>query len=191
MVSSIRDFFADQHYLEVETPHLIPAPAPEMHIEAIPAAGRYLHTSPELCMKRLLAAGFSKIFQITHCFRRGERGGLHLPEFTLLEWYRTGIDYQGLMAECEVLFRYVAQRLGRGGIILYKGREIDLGGPWDRLTVEQAFHRYTSLPLDRALEEQYFDQVLVEEIEPHLGNKRPTFLYDYPATLAALAKLKP
>lgn len=191
MVGAIRDFFVDHDYLEVETPHLIPAPAPELHIEAIPADGRYLHPSPELCMKRLLAAGFSRIFQISRCFRKGERGDLHLPEFTLLEWYRAGIDYQALMEECEALIRYLAQRLGRGESISYIGREIDLRGPWERLSVEEAFDRYASLPLVQALEEDSFDQVLVEDVEPRLGVTRPTFLFDYPSSLAALARLKP
>jgi len=191
MLGAVRGFFVARDYLEVETPQLISAPAPELHIEVIPADGRYLHPSPELCMKRLLAAGFSKIFQISRCFRRGERGDRHLPEFTLLEWYRSGIDYQDLMEECEVLIRYVAERLGRGPILSYNGRDIDLRGPWERLSVQEAFHRYTALTPDRALAEDGFDQVLVEAIEPRLGMARPTFLYDYPAPLASLARLKP
>ncbi|MDQ1334611.1 MAG: elongation factor P--(R)-beta-lysine ligase [Thermodesulfobacteriota bacterium] len=191
MVQSIRTFFVDQDYLEVETPQLISAPAPEMHIEAIGADGRYLHPSPELCMKRLLAAGLSRIFQISRCFRKGERGDLHLPEFTLLEWYRTGIDYQTLMEECEALIRFLAKRLTGGEMISYRGRDIDLRGPWERISVRVAFDRYASLTLERALSQGCFDQALVEEIEPHLGNTRPTCLYDYPAPLAALARLKP
>jgi lysyl-tRNA synthetase class 2 len=191
MVRSIRDFFVDQDYLEVETPQLISAPAPEMHIETMGVDGRYLHPSPELCMKRLLAAGLPRIFQITRCFRKGERGDLHLPEFTLLEWYRTGIDYQALMEECEALVCFLAERLSRGEIISYRGRDIDLKRPWDRLSVKAAFDRYASLTLEQTLSKGCFDQVLVEEIEPHLGMTRPTFLYDYPAPLAALARLKP
>jgi elongation factor P--(R)-beta-lysine ligase len=191
MVQSIRVFFVDQDYLEVETPQLISAPAPEMHIEAIGAGGRYLHASPELCMKRLLAAGLPRIFQITKCFRKGERGDLHLPEFTLLEWYRTDIDYQALMEECEALIRFLAERLKRGEIILYRGRDIDLGRPWERISVKAAFDRYARQSAEQALAEGCFDQVLVEKIEPHLGMNRPTFLYDYPAPLAALARLKP
>jgi lysyl-tRNA synthetase class 2 len=191
MVQWIRTFFVNQDYLEVETPQLISAPAPEMHIEAVGADGRYLHPSPELCMKRLLAAGLPRIFQISKCFRKGERGDLHLPEFSLLEWYRTGIDYWALMDECEALIRFVAKRLNRGEIISYRGRDIDLGRPWERLSVRAAFDRYARLSTDQALEEGCFDQVLVEDIEPRLGMTRPTFLYDYPAPLAALARLKP
>jgi len=190
MVHWIRTFFVDQGYLEVETPQLISAPAPEMHIEAMGADGRFLHPSPELCMKRLLAAGLPRIFQISKCFRKGERGDLHLPEFSLLEWYRTGIDYRALMDECEALIRFVAERLHRGAIISYRGRDIRLGPPWERLSVRAAFDRYAHLSPDQALTEGCFDQVLVEDIEPHLGKTRPTFLYDYPAPLAALARLK-
>jgi len=190
MIRAIRAFFSDQEYLEVETPQLILSPAPEVHIEAIPADGRYLHTSPELCMKRLLAAGFSRIFQISKCFRKGERGHLHLPEFTLLEWYRTGIDYTALMEECEALFLFVAERLGQGRKISYRGRDVDLTGPWERLTVKEAFDRYAALPLTRALDEGCFDPIMVDQIEPHLGMERPTLLQDYPASLAALARLK-
>ncbi|MFO7601569.1 MAG: EF-P lysine aminoacylase EpmA [Candidatus Desulfacyla sp.] len=191
MVQWIRAFFVDQGYLEVETPQLISAPAPEMHIEAMGADGRFLHPSPELCMKRLLAAGLPRIFQISKCFRKGERGDLHLPEFSLLEWYRTGIDYRALMDACEALIRFVAERLHRGAIISYRERDIHLGSPWERLSVRAAFDRYAHLSADQALMEGCFDQVLVEDIEPHLGMTRPTFLYDYPAPLAALARLKP
>jgi len=191
MVQSIREFFGERGYLEIDTPQLISAPAPEVHIDAIRAGGRYLQTSPELCMKRLLASGFPKIFQISRCFRKGERGDLHLPEFSLLEWYRTGIDYHLLMDECEALIRFVSQRLDMGGKIPYRANEIDLRKPWQRISVSAAFDRYASTSLERALEEGCFDQIMVEEIEPNLGTIIPTFLYDYPASLAALARLKP
>jgi len=191
MVQSIRAFFIERGYLEIDTPQLISAPAPEVHIEAIRAGGRYLQTSPELCMKRLLASGFPKIFQISRCFRKDERGDLHLPEFSLLEWYRTGIDYQLLMDECESLIRFVSQRLDMGEKIPYRANEIDLKRPWERVSVETAFYRYAATSLERALEEGCFDQVLVDEIEPNLGMTRPTFLYDYPAGMAALARLRP
>ena len=191
MVQSIRAFFIEQGYLEIDTPQLISAPAPEVHIEALRAGGRYLQTSPELCMKRLLASGFPKIFQISRCFRTGERGDFHLPEFSLLEWYRTGIDYNLLMDECESLIRFVSQRLDMGGKIPYRANKIDLKKPWQRISVSAAFDRYATTSLERALEEGCFDQIMVEEIEPNLGTIRPTFLYDYPASLAALARLKP
>ncbi len=191
MIQAIRSFFDALGYVEVETPLLVPAPAPEAHIDAIPADGRYLHTSPELCMKRLLAAGFSRIFQISKCFRSGERGDLHLPEFTLLEWYRTDCDYKGLMDECETLFQFVAEQLNRGDSISCAGKEIDLKSPWERLTVEEAFDQYAPAPVDKALADDCFDQIMVEYVEPRLGMIRPTFLYDYPALVGALARRRP
>ncbi|MCP4577672.1 MAG: EF-P lysine aminoacylase GenX [Deltaproteobacteria bacterium] len=191
LVQSIRAFFITRDYLEVETPQLITAPAPETHIESISVRDRYLHTSPELCMKRLLASGFPKIFQIARCFRGGERGDFHLPEFSLLEWYRIGIDYRDLMKECEELFRFLARQLDLKTRLHYRGLSIDLDAPWERISVRTAFERYASLSLDQALNDHHFDQTMVEEIEPHLGVKTPTFLYDYPASLAALARLKP
>lgn len=190
VIQALRRFFIDRDYLEVETPHRIPAPAPETHIDAVPAGDGFLHTSPELCMKRLLAAGYPRLFQICRCFRQGERGGRHLPEFTLLEWYRTGVDYQALMAECEEMFRFVSDELGRGDRIHYQGEEILLEYPWDRITVRDAFARFASISMEEALRSGLFDEVLVTRIEPHLGTPRPTFLYDYPSELGALARTK-
>ncbi|MCP4669436.1 MAG: EF-P lysine aminoacylase GenX [Deltaproteobacteria bacterium] len=191
MVQSIRAFFMDRHYLEVETPQLVSSLPPEVHIDPISAGGRYLHTSPEICMKRLLAAGYSRIFQISKCFRLGERGDFHLPEFTLLEWYRAGTHYKALMEECEELFLRVSQDLGKGNSIHYQGREVDFGRPWERISVKEAFDRFASLTLEKALEKGCFDEIVVKEIESHLGTTRPAFLYDYPASHAALARLSP
>ena len=191
LVQEIRRFFIERNYLEVETPLLIPTPPPEVHIDLIPAGERYLHPSPELCMKRLLAAGYPRIFQISKCFRDGERGILHLPEFTLLEWYRTGIDYGTLMEECEALIVSISEGIGAGEKIHTRGMEIDLRPPWERMSVIEAFARYASYNLEMALGKGYFDQIMVQEIEPNLGVTTPTLLYDYPASLAALARLKP
>ena len=191
MIQSIRAFFVGREYLEIETPQLISAPAPEIHIETIRAGNRYLQPSPELCMKRLLAYGFPKIFQISKCFRKGERGDRHLPEFSLLEWYRTGIDYMALMDECETLILFLSERLNRGETIKYQGMEIDLKSPWERLQVKAAFDQYATTSLENALKTGCFDEVMVEEIEPNLGVIRPTFLYDYPASLASLSRFKP
>jgi lysyl-tRNA synthetase class 2 len=191
MVQAIRQFFIENDYLEVETPHLIPAPSPEVHIEAIRAGNQFLHTSPEICMKQMLGAGYTKIFQISKCFRQGERGNLHLPEFTLLEWYRTGIDYNHLMKECEALILWVSRNLDMGEKLRYQGMDIDLKAPWERISVSEAFFRYASLSLEMALKKGTFDELIVNEIEPHLGVTKPTFLYDYPVSLAALARLKP
>jgi lysyl-tRNA synthetase class 2 len=189
VLQAIRHFFTERNYLEVETPYLVPAPAPELHIDAIQAGSGFLHTSPELCMKRLLAAGCSRIFQVCKCFRQGERGGRHLPEFTLLEWYRAETDYLGLMAECEDMVGFVLEQLGLSPILEFQGKAVDLQKPWLRFTVQEAFERYASVPLEHALASGRFDEVLAVEIEPHLGFPKPLFLYQYPAALAALSRL--
>ncbi len=191
ILEEIRRFFIKKDYLEVETPCRIPAPAPELHIDAQEAGDWYLQTSPELCMKRLLAAGYNKLFQLCRCFRKGERGRKHLPEFTLLEWYRTGSCYFDLMKDCEALIRSVARHLGRRETLLYQKKPIDLSLPWNRLTVAEAFDRFSSISLDQALADERFDHVMAFEIEPHLGLQKPLFLYDYPESQAALAQLKP
>ena len=189
LVRATRRFFTGKNYLEVETPYLIPAPAPELHIDAIRAGDGFLHTSPELCMKRLLAAGYPKIFQICKCFRQGERGGRHLPEFTLLEWYRADTDYLGLMDECEEMVSFVLAELGLPPVLEFQGKALDLQRPWNRFTVQEAFERYASTSLEQAMESGRFDETLVVEIEPHLGFPKPAFLYHYPLALAALSRL--
>jgi elongation factor P--(R)-beta-lysine ligase len=190
ILQEIRQFFIEKGYLEVETPHRIPTPAPESHIDAIPSGTWFLHTSPELCMKRLMAAGYEKIFQICRCWRERERGSQHLPEFTLLEWYRTGGDYHSLMEECEGLIRFVARAIGLGQKIIFRDREIDLSKPWQEISVKEAFRFYTKISITEALEQNLFDEIMVQEIEPNLGVEIPTFIYDYPAERGALARLK-
>ncbi|MDG5468843.1 EF-P lysine aminoacylase EpmA [Deltaproteobacteria bacterium IMCC39524] len=187
IIQSIRSFFIDRGYLEVETPHRIPANAPEPHIDAVASGACALHTSPELAMKRMLAAGYEQLFQICRVWRNGERGQFHLPEFTLLEWYRVGIDYNALMNECmELLFVLLP-----GGKLDRGGRTIDLTMPWQKLTVTEAFTRYASMDLNQALASDCFEEILTSEVEPHLGKEKPTFLTEYPSSLAALARSKP
>jgi lysyl-tRNA synthetase class 2 len=190
MIQAIRQFFYGRDYLEVETPLRIPAPAPEEHIDAPPSGDWFLQTSPELCMKRLVAAGYSKIFQISKCFREAERGHLHLPEFTLLEWYRQGIDYQVLMQECEELILHVASTLEKGDVLFFREKKIALQIPWKRISVREAFARYSPLSISEALEKACFDEIMACQIEPHLGFDQPVFLYDYPIELGALARGK-
>ncbi len=190
VLAAVRGFFESLDFLEVDTPLLIPAPAPEAHIEAQAAGDGYLHTSPELCMKRLLAAGYDRIFQICKCFRRHERGGRHLSEFTLLEWYARGATYRDLMAQTETLVRVAAAAAGRGDEIAWAGRRIDLAPPWQRVAVAEAFARFGSLSVGEALAAGRFDEIMGLEIEPNLGWPRPLFLYDYPAACGALARLK-
>lgn len=187
IMQTIRSFFMERGYLEVETPHRLPGNAPEAHIDAERSGDWCLHTSPELCMKRLLAAGYGRLFQICRCWRARERGQRHLPEFAMLEWYAAGCDYHALMDECEALLGALLP----AGRLTWQGRAIELAPPWERLTVAQAFERFASLSLDEALAHDRFDEILALEIEPHLGATRPTFLYEYPATLAALARRHP
>lgn len=191
MIQAIRLFFVTCDFLEVETPLRVPEIAPEAHIDAISSENEFLQTSPELCMKRLLAAGYSSLFQISKCFRRGERGGRHLPEFTMLEWYEAGADYRDLMNQCENLIIFTARRLGvNEGMPLRDGRILSLEKPWERLTLSEAFRRHGSLSLQECLDRDCFDEVLTREIEPKLGRDRPVFLYDYPVTLGSLARRK-
>jgi lysyl-tRNA synthetase class 2 len=138
-------------------------------------------------MKRLLAAGYPRLFQICRVWRREERGGKHLPEFTMLEWYRADVDYRALMEECEDLLRSLIP----DGTISWRGERIDLTPPWERLTVAEAFARFATVSLEEALATDRFDEIIAFEIEPHLGRERPTFLTEYPAELAALARKKP
>jgi lysyl-tRNA synthetase class 2 len=190
MIRAIRDFFTSRDYLEVETPHLIPTLIPEAHIDAISCGGRFLHTSPELHMKRLLATGYPRIFQICKCFRDGELGSSHLPEFTMLEWYCQGMDYRQLMKECEELIVSVAGDLGCGDVINYQGKAIRLRRPWESISVREAFACYAPMSMDKAVTENCFDEIMVSCIEPHLGLAQPTFIYDYPVSGSALAKEK-
>ena len=191
ILQAIRDFFIAQGFFEVETPHRIPAPAPESHIDATPSGTWFLHTSPELCMKRMLAAGYEKIFQICRCWREGERGGQHIPEFTLLEWYHSGIDYRMLMEECATLIQTVASNVGFVEKIIFRNQAIDLTSPWERIPAREAFHEYSNTSMEEALKNGWFDEVMVRDIEPRLGIRKPTFIYDYPAQRGALARLKP
>jgi lysyl-tRNA synthetase class 2 len=191
LIQALRTFFIDRGYLEVETPLRIPAPVPEAHIVPLTSEGWFLQTSPELCMKRLLAAGIPKIFQLCKCFRKGERGDRHLPEFTMLEWYGAGSGYRDLMVDCEALLRHLAAAMGKAGVLEWQGRRIDLAPAWERITVAEAFRRYAPCTVEEALAQDQFDEMLVEYVEPHLGMTTPTFLYDYPAALGALARLSP
>ncbi len=187
IIQTIRSFFVERGYLEVETPHRIPANAPEPHIDAVASGACALHTSPELAMKRMLAAGYEQLFQICRVWRDGERGQFHLPEFTLLEWYRTGIDYNALMNECmELLFVLVPE-----GKLSRAGRSIELRMPWQKLTLAEAFAGYATMDLHQALATDRFEEILTSEVEPQLGKERPTFLTEYPRSLAALARTKP
>ncbi|MDY6791932.1 MAG: EF-P lysine aminoacylase EpmA [Thermodesulfobacteriota bacterium] len=190
-VQAVRAFFIEKGYLEIETPCRIPAPAPEEHIDAEISRDWYLQTSPELCMKRLLASGYSRIFQICKCFRQNERGSKHLPELTMLEWYASGTDYFDMMAQTEDLICHVAENMNSNRQLVYQGGKIDLQKPWPKISVTEAFDKFTGTTLKNVISEDLFDELLTAEIEPNLGQERPVFLYDYPASFAPLARVKP
>lgn len=194
---TIRKFFYQQNFLEVDTPIRQPVIIPESNIEPILSGTHFLQTSPELCMKRLIAAGCTKIFQLCHCFRKEERGSRHLEEFFMLEWYRRGGDYFNLMNDCQQLFCYIAIELCSkfpdcsSTIKKMSGdnhKKFDM--PWQRITVAEAFDRWSPLPLEQALAEDNFDEILVRYLEPNLGYDSPALLYDYPIALASLARKK-
>lgn len=191
VIQAIRDFFTGNLYLEVETPIVCPSIIPESQIDPVTSEGLYLQASPELCMKRLLAKGFNKIFQICKCFRKNERGLHHLSELTLLEWYAKNDTYLDLMDQCQGLIKFIAARLHLDNQIKYQDKIINLNQPWQKLTVRKAFDLYADRSLNDALSQGSFDEVISFQIEPHLGNTNPCFLYDYPAGLASLAKLLP
>jgi elongation factor P--(R)-beta-lysine ligase len=192
VLHSARVFFREQGFLEVQTPLLASELAPELHIEPIPAGDKgFLITSPELYMKRLLAAGYGNIFQITPAFRRGERGRLHHPEFTLLEWYRAGVDYGALQEDCRALTATICRATKRWPGWFYREQWLEAEGEWYCYTVREAFRQFAGWDPGPEADQTRFNSDLVEKIEPHLGFPRPCILKDYPANQAALARLKP
>ncbi len=178
--------------MEVETPVRIPAPALELHIDAVPCDGEYLRTSPELHMKRLLAAGCDRIFQIGPCFRRHERGRIHNPEYTMLEWYRANADYHDILVDMRVLIKAVAREVIGGTSVVVRGTTVELGGEWEYRTVSDAFAHYAGWKPELMFDADRFDLDMVEKVEPALQQRGcPVVLADYPADCAALARRKP
>lgn len=223
VTKAIRAWFDEQGFAEVETAILQVSPGNETHLHAprtelAGAAGeratRYLRTSPEFACKKLLAAGEAKIFELARVFRDRERGDLHLPEFTMLEWYRANTTYDAVMADSVVIIAHAAQATGIGRFS-FRGRIADPFAEPELLTVAAAFERFAGIDLlatidggegDRAAlaaaaTEQVritdddtwsdiFSKVLVEHVEPNLGQGRLTVLFEYPAPEAALARAK-
>jgi elongation factor P--(R)-beta-lysine ligase len=220
---ALRSWFESQGFTEVETGIAQISPGNETHLHAPRAEftgvdgrrrTRYLRTSPEFACKKLLAAGESRIFEFARVFRDRERGDLHLPEFTMLEWYRAETAYDAVMADTIVVIAQAAQATGTGRFS-FRGRIADPFTEPELLTVAQAFERFADIDLlatilggggDRAtlarkaadkvrvVEDDtwsdIFSKVLVEHIEPHLGQGRLTILFEYPTPEAALARVK-
>jgi len=196
LVAEIRAFFVSRGFLEVDTPTLLPSPGLDVHLEAFevpsPRGPRYLSTSPEYQMKRLVADGWPRIFQIAKAYRRDEVGERHSPEFTMLEWYRAPAGVDDVMRDTEQLVAKVT-----GGVIALGERRIDTRPPHPRMTVCEAFERYAgttpteTLRMAEADEDRFF-LLLVDKVEPALARlDHAVFLTEYPATQASLARKKP
>ncbi len=218
IMRAVRNFFDNQGFTEVETPTLQVMPCADMHIHGFKTEyfgpdlkkqrDYYLHTSPEFEMKKLLVAGMPRIYQICKVFRNGENTRLHSPEFTMLEWYRVGADYRDIMNDCEAFVNAAAKAAGAPAYAM----------PFERLSVTEAFARYADIDLIACLDDteafkkqaqkqnirtieadcwdDVFHAVMAEKIEPKCGASgpsstkptRPTFLYNYPASMACLSK---
>jgi lysyl-tRNA synthetase class 2 len=203
IMGAVRGFFDGQGFTHVETPVMQACPGVDTHIHGFAVeGGQYLQTSPEFAMKKLLVAGMERIYQICPVFRREENTRLHNPEFTMIEWYRAGADYTAIMDDCVELLRFLGVEKFR-----YNGKECDPHQEWQRLSVEDAFREYAGMELPEDLEafkaiapvrvvetdqwDDVFHAIMAEKIEPHLGMGVPTILYDYPASMGALARKKP
>ena len=194
----LRAFFNARGFVEVETPVRIAAPAPEPHIDcpvaiawpdaAALARPTFLRASPELQMKKLLAAGMDRVYQIGPCFREGERGRRHSPEFTMLEWYRASADYLDILADMEALLAEILDLKGFNGFKGLNGLKGSNGG-FERITVREAYLRWAGWDPFAKWDAERFDFDMATKIEPNLPSG-PVFLMDYPPQAASLAKLR-
>jgi elongation factor P--(R)-beta-lysine ligase len=222
IAAALRQFFAARDFVEVETSALVPSPGNETHLHAFasdlvtPAGGRerlYLRTSPEFACKKLLAAGERRIVEFARSYRNRERGALHHPEFTMLEWYRAHERYEVLMDDCATILALAADAAGTKRFA-FRAHVTDPFAAPERLTVADAFARSAGIDLMAVLPPEpperfaaaaqaagvrtaaddtwgdIFSRVLVEKIEPALGIGRPTILYEYPAVQSPLARPK-
>jgi lysyl-tRNA synthetase class 2 len=212
--AAVREFFAARGFVEVDVPLRVRAPGLEVHLDAVAAGeGRWLITSPEYQMKRLLAAGLERIVAVCRCFRAGEVGPEHQPEFTMIEWYRAWSDLEAVLADTEELVAHVARAVRGAATARVGGRTIDVTPPWPRMTVADAMARWAAagLPLDgdeaalasalaaagldtgaaRAWDDLFY-AAFVARVEPALrALERPLVLTDWPVRLGALARRSP
>ncbi|HEY4184969.1 MAG TPA: EF-P lysine aminoacylase EpmA [Polyangia bacterium] len=211
IIRAIRAWFEGQGFLEVSTPARVRSPGQEVHLDAVPAGqvdgeARWLVTSPEYHLKRLVASGLPRIFEVAKCWRADETGPHHRTEFTMLEWYRAEAPLESLVADCEALVAVAVRAAGRDPAAL------GLGAPFARTTVRELFSRHAGLALagDETAEalraaaltagvavgtatawDDVFYQTFLDRIEPALARSGPTFVLDWPAPLGALARPKP
>ncbi|MFA6548106.1 MAG: EF-P lysine aminoacylase EpmA [Candidatus Magasanikbacteria bacterium] len=214
-----REFFWSQNFVEAETPIALHLPGQEPYLNPMPVEfvdpqkvsyKFYLRTSPEYALKKLLAVGYQKVFEIGKCFRNEESfGGTHNPEFTMIEWYRAPGTYLDFMDDTENLFKYVGQKL-KVEKLKYRNLEIEYLNTWDRLSVKDLWQKYLQVNLDDYLSvesmrklvqanglavevkdeyEDLFYKLFLNKIEPNLGIDRPIFICDYPAQMCSLSKL--
>jgi len=188
LLQATRHFFLSRNYLEVETPVRIQAPALEDYIDAEESGSYYLRTSPELHMKRLLACGTERIFQTGPCFRKGEKGTLHNPEFTMLEWYCTGSDYMDVLEETKQLLCFTAKEVTGSTIIRHRGLTVDLNSEWQIYSVSEIYKLLAGWDPVLNFEADRFDLDMIEKIEPYFMKTVPCVLKDYPEQVAALAR---
>jgi lysyl-tRNA synthetase class 2 len=215
MERAVRDYFDDEGFLEVTTPAALPHPNLDPNIVPLPVTIRdftgnpsryWLHTSPELAMKKLVARGSGSIYQVTNVFRDEEHTSLHRCEFSMLEWYRIDADYETAIRDTMLLCRNVAEAVAGTTEIPWGDTVFDLSGDWEELTMAEAFKRYAGIEsfdpgeMAEALEESgtranaddrledLFFALYLEMVEPYLGADRPTIVRDYPAFLGTMAK---
>ncbi len=191
VLQAVREWFDANNFLEVQTPVRISCPAPEVHLDAFPSGAAYLRTSPELGLKRLLAKGYERIYELGPCFRADESGPRHLPEFTMLEWYRGGATYEDSLRDTQALLRCVAERVCGSAGFSWQGRNVDLGGAWHVMSVREVFETHAGWDPLASFDADRFDLDLIEKVEPALPSDRPVVLRDYPAEASALARVSP
>jgi len=244
LIKSIRSFFDQQQFHEVETPILIGHPPAESYIDVFHTTlldrkrkptSMYLSTSPEVSLKKLLVAGIGNCYSLTKSFRNTEVGdALHTPEFTILEWYRIGANYMDIMKDCEDLVLHILNTIlidhNKAGLcrpvssnrdeqslalnvqtLSYQDKCIDLSPPWEKISILEAFQKWAQIDFETFFDikkarsickdkgytvtsqntwEELYNQIFLNEIEPHLGINHPTIIYDFPEAVAALAKKK-
>lgn len=224
ILRSIREFFWSKDFLETDTPIAVRLPGQEPYLHPIPVDFRdpdgqserlYLHTSPEFSLKKLLAAGFEKVFYITKCFRNYEEFGTefstHNTEFTMIEWYRAPGTLENIMDDTEELFKYVGKQLSVSEL-MYKNAKIPFTSAWDRWTMKEVWQKFLGVNLDEYLVidalktlavrlgyevspgdqyEDVFFKIFLNEIEPKLGFDRPVFIYNYPRSMCSLSRVCP
>ena len=197
IMTAVRAFFDARGFLEVETPIVVPSPGLDVHLDApevtTPGGTLFLATSPEYQMKRLLAGGLERIFQISKCFRNDEVGERHQPEFSMLEWYRGFAGVEDVMRDTEALVAEVARASGGSSVLHTAQGDVDVTPPWPRISVREAFARFAKVDLTQVVDDEArFYELMITKVEPALAELGGAlFLCEYPAKMASLARKKP